>query len=168
MGRKIVEAKVIRVKGVCSFGHKVGDKIVFDGEILELYKNEVIETIPTVGEIYRRSKWIYNMLNTLQNFFLILEIKKAPEEASQSIEKKSFRRYELATALDKLSILSSAEKMYTTVQRRLNKRENFYYTRLVVFANSKNERDSIKSVFYSLGFKMKKPLYFSPILDMLK
>ncbi|MGQ4913688.1 MAG: TIGR04076 family protein [Candidatus Asgardarchaeia archaeon] len=35
MGRKIVEAEVVRVKGVCSFGHKVGDKIVFDGETVK-------------------------------------------------------------------------------------------------------------------------------------
>lgn len=147
---------------------KNNEKTMFKGEILELYKNEVIQTVPTVNEIYRRSRWIYNILNSLKDFLIILEIRSASEEIPQIIESKSYRKYELATALDKLSILSSAEKMYTISQRRLNKRENFYNIRLIVFTKTKYEKDNIKKVLFSIGFKMKKPLYLTPIFTMLK
>ena len=47
---------------------KNNEKTMFKGEILELYKNEVIQTVPTINEIYRRSRWIYNILNSLKDF----------------------------------------------------------------------------------------------------
>jgi len=35
MAKYIVEVEVVKTKGTCSFGHKVGDKIIFDGETVQ-------------------------------------------------------------------------------------------------------------------------------------
>ncbi|RLF06999.1 MAG: hypothetical protein DRJ64_03910 [Thermoprotei archaeon] len=137
-------------------------------KILELYKNEVIQTVPSLNDIFRRSRWIYNLINNLDDFVLILEIKSAPEEISELIEKNSYRKYEIATALDKLSLLSSAERMYTTTKRRLNRRENYYKIRLFILVKSKYDMEKFKKILSSIGFKMRRPLYqFTPYM-MLK
>jgi len=33
--KKVIEIEVIEVKGTCEFGHKVGDKIILDGETVQ-------------------------------------------------------------------------------------------------------------------------------------
>ena len=35
MKKKVLEIEVVSVKGTCEFGHKVGDKIILDGETVK-------------------------------------------------------------------------------------------------------------------------------------
>lgn len=143
---------------------KLGRAFAVEKSVLVLQKNESMYGNPTALDVAQRARWVYNLLNSLVDSTLVLTIRRASEDFSSSIERESYRVYELGTALDKLSILTRAERLFTAAERRAKRKENYYKVNVVVLSSSHDDIKRVRATLGSMGLRMGRPYLVSAAL----
>ena len=122
---------------------------ILNDEKLEVYGlNEFtsLYTYPTYSELLGKARVIFQVSNKI---YLVLRIRLAPPEIGAKLDTLAYRKYELGTALDKLSILHSSEKLFTAARRRWERRERVYLVEGALVA-----REEDKRVLESIGLRL--------------
>jgi len=168
---------VVRV--ICAYGtvlltsclilkRSLGPSFKVKGVTLTLVSNEALYSNPSTLDLLQRSRWINSILYRLnEDFLLVIKVKIAPPHVSDLLERESYRAYELGTALDKLSIVSRASRLYTIVERRFRRRESLYEVNVVALCKSKDDAFKLSRSLGAIGLKLRKPLLLTPVLAVI-
>jgi len=141
--------------GVLAWLDRAEGYVVRDGKLRVYGLSEFtsLYTFPTYRELLGKARVVFQ---TSDKVYLALRIRPAPPEVGARLDALAYKKYELGTALDKLSILHSSEKLFTAARRRWERREKVYLVEGVLFA-----RENDKRVLENLGLR------FTPIVYSL-
>lgn len=110
-----------------------------------------IYTFPTYREMLGKARVVFQLSDKV---YLALRVRPAPPEVGAKLDTLAYRKYELGTALDKLSILHSSEKLFTAARRRWERREKVYEVSGILVG-----RENDKRVLENLGLRFSQLIF---------
>ena len=134
-----------------------------EGELLYLKANESMFTEPSYEELYNRSRWLFELLNSLEGYTIIIRLDRAPAYVGRLLERRAFSLYERATAFDKLSLMVKADRLLNAADRHFHRREALLEITLAVIATHRAAK-ALKRAFEVAGLSLSRALLRSPPL----
>lgn len=134
-----------------------------EGELLYLKANESMFTEPSYEEMYSRSRWLFELLNSLEGYVIIVRLDRAPAYVGRLLERRAFSLYERATAFDKLSLMVKADRLLNAADRHFHRREALLEVTLTVIATRRAAK-ALRRAFEVAGLSLGKAFIRSPAL----
>lgn len=134
-----------------------------EGELLYLKSNESMFTEPSYEEMYNRSRWLFELLNSLDGYAIIVRLDRAPAYVGRLLEKRAFSLYERATAFDKLSLMVKADRLLNAAERHFHRREALLEVTIAVIA-ARHAAKALRRAFEVVGLTLSRALLRSPPL----
>ena len=132
-----------------------------DGEMYVLKGNESMYTEPSYEELYSRARWLFELVNGLSSFTMIMRFEKAPAYVGVALERRAFSLYERATAFDKLSLMVRADRILKAVERHFHRRETLLLFSMLLIA-PRREALALRSALDVAGLRMGRCLLRAP------